>query len=60
MSKMRFPKRKLHFSFCLFMLLQEKQKKKKKQNGKKTKNPYKNRVFKGGHPKMRRMKKMEV
>ena len=49
------------FVFVFSMLETEKQKKetKKTQNGKRPKKPIKIVLFKGGHPKMRNMKKMD-
>ena len=46
MSKMRFSKRKLHFLFFSFFMLEiEKQKRQKKKKREKAKKPDKNRVF---------------
>ena len=56
MSKMRFSKIAF-FVFVFCMLLLEKQKK-EKIKWKKAKKPYKNNVFKGGHPRMRKIKKI--
>ena len=53
-----FEKKIAFFVFVFFMLLQEKQKQ-KTRNGKRPKTTYKSSVFKGGHPKMRKMKKMD-
>ena len=56
MSKMRFSKRKLHFSFFLFCVGEIETEKRQKRKWKRPKNPIKIVFFKGGHPKMREKK----
>ena len=55
MSKMRFSKRKMFLFWFLFLCCCKKKTKKRNEKGPK---PYKNGAFYGGHPKMRKIKKM--
>ena len=50
-----FEKKIVFFVFVFFMLLRDREKKNKAE---KAKNPIKIAIFKGGHPKMRKMKKL--